>query len=53
MDDPNAMHVIRLNQIILGAQRAIQEGKPMREVWNALYVPPELQNPVPPKVEKT
>lgn len=52
MDDPNAMHVIRLNQIILSAQRIIQEGGTMQDVWNALYVPNDLKNPLPPCSEK-
>lgn len=45
-DDLNTMHVLRLNQIILEAQRVIQNGGGMQEVWNALYVPPELKKPV-------
>lgn len=53
MDDPNAMKVIRLNQIIQSAQKCIQHGDPMREVWFALYVPPDLLMPEPPQVEKS
>jgi len=53
MDDPNAMHVIRLNQIILSAQKIIQEGGTMQQVWNTLYVPPDLKNPAPSRSEKS
>lgn len=43
MNDEEKMAIIRLNQIILDAQRVIQNAGTMQEVWNALYVPPEIK----------
>ena len=48
MDDLNSMKVIRLNQIIQSAQRAIQQGHDMQDVWRCLYVPQDLLHPSAP-----
>lgn len=53
MSDENAMKVIRLNQIIRNAQAKLQEGAEPREVWNALYVPPDLLLTTPPREEQS
>lgn len=53
MDDLNTMKIIRLNQIIQSAQRAIQEGRDMQDVWRCLYVPQDLLNPSPPREESS
>lgn len=42
-DEERMQAIIRLNQIILDAQRVIQNAGTMQEVWNALYVPPEVK----------
>ena len=42
-DSDNVNAIIELNRIILDAQRIIQRGGTMREVWNALYVPTEIR----------
>lgn len=46
-DDLNTMKIIRLNQIIQSAQRAIQLGEDMQHVWHCLYVPRDLLHPSP------
>lgn len=43
IDEANMMAIVRLNEIILDAQHVIQNGGTMREVWNALYVPPDIK----------
>lgn len=50
-DLSNSLKVIRLNQIINSAQRAVQEGRDGYEIWKALYVPPDLLHPTPDAAE--
>lgn len=46
--DGLTFQVIRLNKIIRDAQKVIQDGGDLEQVWGALYVPPDLQSPLVP-----
>ena len=49
MNDEEFDKIVRLNEIICNAQRAIQNGESLQQVWNALYIPPELLYVAPPR----
>ena len=48
-DEANKTAIVRLNLIIREAQRVIQDGGGLQEVWNALYIPPDIKY-VPPRL---
>lgn len=48
-DEANKSVIIRLNLIIREAQRVIQDGGDLQEVWNALYILPDVKY-VPPRM---